>query len=323
MSGRGRAPLLAILAALATGCGGGRPEPPPTEWRSHGPAGPLDPAQFAVLAAEPDPAVVVDEAARARIVATGKPWMIRHEASGIVMLLVPPGDFSMGSPASEPLRDDDELQHRRSIRRAFYLSRTEVTQAEWERVAGANPSFASGVPDHPVAQVRWNDCEAFVAKAGGGLRLPSEGEWEYACRAGAPGEFAGDLREMAWFADNSGDEPIDAQHLWDSTPDRAEYARRIEAAGCRSHPVGLKAPNAWGFHDMHGNAAEWVADAHADYPAGGGSEDYAANSADGKHVIRGGGWKSLAANCRSASRSSNLPGEARAVYGLRVARSAE
>lgn len=319
-----RAWLLAPLAVIASGCEHASPAPAEsgTSWRVPAPAGLAGSPQFTVVAAEPDPAIVVDPAARSRIAATGQAWKIRHEASGIVLLLVPPGEFMMGSPEAEPLRDDDEPRHRRVLGRAFYLSQTEVTQAQWDRIMGARPSAGAVSGDHPVGQVHWHDCQDFLAKAGGGLRLPTEGEWEYACRAGTHDAYAGALAELAWFADNSGDRPVDAQALWDSMPDRAEYARRIMEAGCRPHPVAQKAPNAWGFFDMHGNAAEWVEDAHAGYPADGGSEAFADASPDGKRVLRGGGWKSLAANCRAASRSASLPGAAREVYGLRVARSA-
>ena len=108
---------------------------------------------------------------------------IEHIQSGIVLVLVPAGEFVMGSPRDEEERGDDETQHPVRIEQPFYMGVTEVTQAQWEKVMGSNPSrFQS--PGNPVEQVSWDDCQTFVQKAGGGLRLPSEAEWEYACQIG-------------------------------------------------------------------------------------------------------------------------------------------
>jgi formylglycine-generating enzyme required for sulfatase activity len=267
-----------------------------------------------VLAQRPDPAVVTDAAARARIEATGLPWKVRDKKTGIVLLLCPPGEFMMGSPLSEVGRDFDEAQYRRVIRHAFYLSETEVTQEMWEKVMGANPSYSKGATK-PVEQVSWNDCVRFCESTG--LRLPTEAEWEYACRAGTTGAYAGDLASMAWFADNSGRKPLDAEALskgvWEN------YARTVLDNGCQSRPVRQRKPNAWGLYDMHGNVWEWVEDGYAAYPKGGGTEEAAEGRA---RVSRGGGWSFKASDCRAANRFVIAPmGTDFAIFvGFRVAR---
>ena len=136
----------------------------------------------------------------------------------------------MGSPTSEAGRSDDEAQHRVPITKAFYLSETEVTQEAWQKVRGANQSKYKGA-NNPVEQVSWNDCQKFCQSSG--LRLASESEWEYACRAGTTGAYAGYLASMAWFSDKSGDS---------------------------THPVKQRKPNAWGLYDMHGNVWQWCED---------------------------------------------------------------
>jgi formylglycine-generating enzyme required for sulfatase activity len=244
----------------------------------------------AVVLYDPDPAVVTDAAARARMTATGLPWKVRDNKTGIVMLLCPPGEFTMGSPASEAGRDNDEVQHGRVIRRAFYLSETEVTQESWAKLMGGNPSYFKGAAN-PVESVSWHDCVQFCVMAG--LRLPTEAEWEYACRAGTTGAYAGDLASMAWFDGNS---------------------------GIQSRPVRQRKPNAWGLYDMHGNVWEWVDDHHAPYPTQGGTEEAARTAEGGARVLRGGGWSNSASFCRSADRIYYAPGHANLNIGFRVAR---
>ena len=163
----------------------------------------------------------------------------------------------MGSPASEAGRGNDEAQHRVTITKAFYLSETEVTQESWQKVMGANPSGFNGA-SNPVEQVSWNDCQSFCQSSG--LRLASESEWEYACRAGTTGPYAGDLASMAWFGDNSGNS---------------------------TQPVKQRKPNAWGLYDMHGNVWEWCEDGYAESAS---STQQASTGNVGARVLRGGGW---------------------------------
>jgi formylglycine-generating enzyme required for sulfatase activity len=252
---------------------------------------------FEVLAQDPDPAVVTDAAARERIKATGKPWKIKHEVSGIVMLLVPSGEFLMGSPETEKDRLRNEVQHKRVIRQAFYLSQNEVSRAEWRAIAGSDPGAFKG-DDMPVESVSWENIhDKFVRPSRGFFRLPSEAEWEYACRAGTTTAYS--------FGDTI-------------TKEQACFGNQKPVA-CGSLPA-----NAWGFHEMHGNIWEWVEDAYADeYPKGGGTEEAARTAEGGARVLRGGGWYDDASNCRSAGRFFNAPGSSSIIFGFRVARTSD
>jgi formylglycine-generating enzyme required for sulfatase activity len=243
-----------------------------------------------VIAESPDPSVVTDAQGRARMLATGLPWKVRDRKTGIVMLLCPPGEFMMGSPASEAGRGACETQHRRTIGKAFYLGETEVTQEQWLRVKGENPSYFRAAKN-PVEQVSWDDCQRFCASTG--LRLPSEAEWEYACRAGTTGAYAGPLDAMAWYGVNSGN---------------------------RTHAVASKKVNPWGLFDMHGNVWEWCEDGYGDYPVGAATQTAARAAEVGARVLRGGGWLDYASVCRAAYRFSIAPGHARYYVGFRVAR---
>ena len=204
------------------------------------------------------------------------------------MVYVAPGSFTMGSPESEEDRFDNETQHRVTLTKGYWLGKYEVTQRQWGSVMGNNPSSSKG-PDRPVENVSWEDCQRFIAKVdaearrqfGGGARLPTEAEWEYACRAGTTGPYGGNgnLDDMGWYGGNSGD---------------------------TTHPVGQKLANAWGFHDMHGNVWEWCQDWYGAYQ---GNENDPRGSASGVlRVLRGGGWCDDARDCRSAGRDGCNPG---------------
>jgi formylglycine-generating enzyme required for sulfatase activity len=267
---------------------------------------------FEVLAQDPDPAVVTDADARERMKATGKPWKIRHTASGIVMLLVPPGVFEMGSAEGEQGRKDDELRHRCTIDRPFYLARTEVSQREWKQVFPED-ELRDEDPAKPVDSVSWLDCLNFCSKTRGALRLPSEAEWEYACRAGSTAAYSfgsvinSDEVRCVGFAEGRG-----------ATVD------------CGTLPA-----NAWGFHEMHGNLAEWCQDGYERYPVAGtqlpldgGPEAFDGHLAewDGNRgrpmmprVRRGGHWDTDPLDCRSASRDRDSPGAGDQYVGFRLA----
>jgi len=275
---------VALVAMLATACSSKEPatftstDPGTGDW-------------FEVLAVTPDPAVVTDAEGRARMVATKLPWKVRDRKTGIVMLLCPPGEFMMGSPLVEAGRSDHETQHRRAIRHPFYLSETEVTQEVWQKVMGANPAFFKGAKN-PVERVSWNDCQRFCAATG--LRLPSEAEWEYACRAGTTTAYSfGDTitKEQARFG--SGDGP----------------------ASCGKSPA-----NPWGFHDMHGNVWEWVEDVYADYPKDAGTGEAVVTDEQNARVLRGGSWDSSPYGVRSSFRNSSAPDVTDDYVGFRVAR---
>jgi formylglycine-generating enzyme required for sulfatase activity len=210
---------------------------------------------------------------------------------------VPAGEFVMGSPAAEAGRHDDETQHRVRISRPFYLGVTEVTQAQWVALGGAVRSQAKA-DNLPVAKVSWSDAVAFCRKLsqkeGHRYRLATEAEWEYACRAGAAGPFAGTCKadEMAWHMDNSDDQP---------------------------HAVGAKKPNAWGLYDMHGNVMEWCSDWYAPAPSSSAATDPAGPEQGKYRVARGGSYGHFARACRSAARASFNPAYQLDQLGLRVA----
>ncbi len=187
----------------------------------------------------------------------------------------PPGRFKMGSPEGEPGHNDDEIQHQVTLTKGFWIMETEVTQKQWNAIM-KHKYFRGGYffgDDLPVDNVTWDSCREFCRKTG--LQLPTEAQWEYACRAGSEGAYAGNLDDMAWYKDNHEGKP---------------------------HPVGMKKPNAWGLYDMHGNVSEWCADWYVkDYPL----EDVTdpqTLSGGFLRVSRGGNWISYDEECRSANR---------------------
>jgi formylglycine-generating enzyme required for sulfatase activity len=217
------------------------------------------------------------------------------------LALIPAGKFMMGSPDSEQRRREHEgPQHEVTISKPFYMGVTEVTQAQYEAVMGTNPSnldFKGAT--NPVDTVSWNDaadfCKKLSEKTRQAVRLPTEAEWEYACRAGTAtafsfGDYDSVLGDYAWYTSNSGN---------------------------TTHPVGQKKPNAWGLFDMHGNLWEWCADWYGDYPKGAATDPQGpASGAD--RVLRGGGWSHFPNYCRAAFRSFSSPGARLISGGFRV-----
>ena len=215
------------------------------------------------------------------------------------LVLIPSGEFEMGSPASDKeAKDFEKPRHRVQITRPFYLGATEVTQGQYRAVTGQSPSHFNGSDDLPVEQVSWNDAVGFCSKlseldkvqsGGASYRLPTEAEWEHACRAGSTTRYSfGDdgavLGGFAWHTTNSG-----------STTRR----------------VGRKEPNPWKLYDMHGNVHEWCWDLYA---------DSLGPSQAGGRVSRGGGWGDFPQECRSAARGWSAPGRRVNFLGFRVAR---
>jgi formylglycine-generating enzyme required for sulfatase activity len=249
--------------------------------------------------------------AKAPAVAIGQPI-----SNGVGMRLqpIPAGNFTMGSPKSEKGRNADEQAVKVTISRPFFLAATVVTQGQWRKVMGTEPwrgerSVERGT-DHPAVYVDWNAavafCKALTAAerkagrvaAGAEYRLPTEAEWEYACRAGTTtaysfGASPRRLGEFAWFYGNT------------------EAARQHYA-----HPVGTKKPNPWGLYDMHGNTYEWCADWYAPKLAGG--TDPAGPAKGLSRVLRGGGWGYDPPRCRSADRNKNDPTFSDFSGGFRV-----
>ena len=223
---------------------------------------------------------------------------------GLDMNWIKLGTFIMGSPSDELGREDDEIQHEVTLTQEYWLGKYEVTQAQYEAIMGTNPSKWKGA-DLPVEMVSWNDAMVFCAKlteiekAAGRLpqgyeyTLPTEAQWEYACRAGTTtalnngknlsGEWeCPEMDEVGWYYDNSGK---------------------------KTHPVGQKLPNAWGLYDMHGNVWEWCLDWYPGYEGS-------------NRMVRGGSWCNYAKGCRSANRNSNNPSSSHGSLGFRVPLSA-
>ncbi len=219
----------------------------------------------------------------------------RHRQFGIVMVRVPGGTFTMGSREGENGRRPDEIQHEVSVS-PFLIAKYEVTQEQWAKVTGTTPSRFKKGADLPVKNVSWNDCSVFCEKTG--LTLPTEAQWEYACRAGTSGPCAGtgNLDDMGWYGGNS-----------DS----------------KAHPVGGKEPNDFGLHDMHGNVWEWCRDWYGGYDLpvqhGDGERQVLAEGARYR-VVRGGGFNDSAGVTRSALRNYDTPGLRNNILGLRPAR---
>lgn len=230
-------------------------------------------------------------------------------APGIKMTFCwcPPGNFLMGSPASEEDRGQDEDQVNLTISKGFWMGKTEVTQAQWLAVTKTNPSDFEGT-NLPVDSVNWNDAQEFLQKIdvvlgsvdGWKTMLPTEAQWEYAARAGNSWLYSGGDRidEVAWYGGNS---------------------------GSRTHPVGMKKANAWGLQDMSGNVSEWCSDWY-DQKLMGGADSTVASSDSGQvpgalRVFRGGSWYFNAYNCRVAKRIPYSPKFSNGIIGFRVVRS--
>jgi formylglycine-generating enzyme required for sulfatase activity len=216
-----------------------------------------------------------------------------HEKTGIVFVECPAGSFVMGSPES----DDEKPPHEVTFAKPFLIAKTEVTQAQWQKVMGGNPSKFQKGGDHPVEQVSWDDCQGFLKKTG--LRLPSESQWEYACRAGSTGKWC------------CGDDESRLKEY-------ADYGRNYSEG---HQPVAKRKPNAWGIHDMHGSVWEWCQDGwHNSYqgaPADGSAWDGGPGAS--LRVFRGGSFDDVARYCRSAIRRRLSPGDRSRYLGFRPA----
>ncbi|WP_207691606.1 SUMF1/EgtB/PvdO family nonheme iron enzyme [Desulfonema limicola] len=229
---------------------------------------------------------------------------------GMKFVYIEPGSFMMGSPENEPGRDSDETRHRVTLTKGFYMQTTEVTQGQWRAVMGSSPSYFKNCGDNcPVETVSWEYVQEFIKKLNrkegiDKYRLPTEAEWEYSARAGNKTAFAnGQITEK-----ECGKEPNLDKMGW--------YCGN---AGSKTHPVGQKKPNDWGLYDMHGNVYEWCMDWKSDYPSGD-VIDPAGPSEGSSRVYRGGAWSRYAQSCRSANRSSNLPGKRNSRLGFRLLR---
>ncbi len=213
----------------------------------------------------------------------------------IEMVSIPNGTFNMGSTSSES--NEDECPMHTVALSTFQIGKYEVTQGQWKAVMGSNPAHFPKGDNYPVENVSWDDAQAFIQKlnamTGKRFRLPTEAEWEYACRAGTSGERYGNLDAIAWHSSNS---------------------------GASTHPVGQKKANAWGLFDMLGNVLEWCQDWYGLY-----SSDFKAKPAGptsgSRRVNRGGSWIPIPStrHMRAARRNSCVPNFRNASLGLRLA----
>ncbi|MBI3800780.1 MAG: SUMF1/EgtB/PvdO family nonheme iron enzyme [Deltaproteobacteria bacterium] len=219
---------------------------------------------------------------------------------GMELVLIPAGEFRMGA---EYGGDNEKPAHLVRLSRPFYLGKYPVTQAQWEAVMGTNPSHFTDDPSLPVENVPWSDVQEFLRRLSekkGGIpyRLPTEAEWEYAARAGAVtsycfGDSSGQLREYAWYGENSGN---------------------------RTHPVGQRKPNAWGLCDVHGNVSEWIQDWYdASYYQRSPGEDPRGPEKGQDRVVRGGSWNDVPWVVRVSYRFRSDPGYRRGGVGFRCA----
>ncbi len=233
----------------------------------------------------------------------GKLGKIQGPLPDMEFVLIPGGSFMMGSPLNESGRGSDEGPQHNVTTQPIYMMTTEVTQAQWKVVMGNNPSRFKG-DNRPVENVSWNDCQQFIAKLnqtdpGKGYRLPTEAEWEYACRAGTTTRFHSgysemDLAKAGWYGENSRN---------------------------TTHPVGTKTPNSWGLYDMHGNVWEWCEDWYHRRYYRAPSNGTAWISGGGTYrVLRGGSWDFYEQSCRSANRDGNDLDIRRYIYGFRCVR---
>lgn len=255
----------------------------------------------------PDPAIVTSATLRNAITATGYPWRVRDNGTNIEMVLIPPGTFNMGCSASNAwgCASDEIPVHSVTLTNAFYLGRYEVTQAQWQAKMGSNPSTFQGQadsPSRPVERVSWTTIQNFLTATG--MRLPTEAEWEYAYRAGTTTAFHG----FTGYLNGTNDDALVGNIAWYDANSNSQ-----------TRPVGGKAANGFGLHDMLGNVWEWCNDWYGDYSSA--AQTNPAGSASGTYrVLRGGSWIYYSDFVRSSDRDVSSPGGTNFFIGFRVAR---
>ena len=218
---------------------------------------------------------------------------------GMEFVLIPAGTFRMGSPYLDAEAPDNEKPaHRVTISPPFLLGRYPVTQTQWTAVMGNNPSLFKNNPNHPVESVSWDDVQTFLRKLNEqegkeDYRLPTEAQWEYACRAGTEtSRYHSEVNAIAWYLGNSNDQ---------------------------TQPVGQKLPNTWGLYDMLGNVWEWCQDGARTYTADTAVDPMGPIGADALRVVRGGSWYDSARGVRAAYRHAVLSNLRNDFLGFRCA----
>ena len=265
---------------------------------------PPPPSWCIVLEQAPNVTVVPDATLRTAIAATNLPWRVRDTGTGIEMVLIPPGTYIRGCSASNShgCNGDESPAHQVTLTQAFYLSRTEVTQAQWVAKMGSNPSWFTGDTSRPVEAVSWNDIQPFCSATG--MRLPTEAEWEYAYRAGTTTAFHG----MPEYPNGTNDDDQVGVIAWSSSD-----------SGNQTRPVADKCTNGFGLYDMSGNVWEWCQDWYGAYASGAQTNPTGPGSG-GYRVLRGGSWYDPSDRCRASSRRGGLPDDINIMFGFRVAR---
>ncbi len=244
----------------------------------------------------------------AHLVAPGPADFYIEPVTGMVLVAVRPGSFMMGSVAEEPGRNDDEYLHRVTITHLFYVGQHEVTQTEWKRVMGSNPSYFTDCERCPVEQVDFLQVNDFLSRisagnAAMGFRLPTEAEWEYVCRAGSSTPFNTGAQLTTAQAN------VDTRYGTAGSEDGAAYEKTL--------PAGKFPPNKWGLYDMHGNVWEWTNDWYGPY-APRLENDPRGPDAGQRKVIRGGSWRFDANSARCGLRYTHAPQDKGPGVGFRV-----
>jgi formylglycine-generating enzyme required for sulfatase activity len=237
-------------------------------------------------------------------------WMsVQYRGVRQQLRWIPPGTFRMGSPPGEAERSNDEIQHEVTLTQGFWLADTACTQALWQAVMGSNPSRFTGA-ERPVERVNWEEVQGFLERLNAALaddafRLPTEAEWEYACRAGTTTPF--------WF----GAQITPAQVNYDGNYPYAGGRRGVYRA--ETVPVTALPCNGWGLYQMHGNVWEWCQDWYGTYPSRP-VTDPVGPAAGENRVLRGGSWFNYGRSVRSAVRFAFHPGSRSDDIGFRLAR---
>jgi formylglycine-generating enzyme required for sulfatase activity len=258
-----------------------------------------------------------------KVFSPSRPLILTLPNNQIIELVeIPAGSFMMGSDGNHW----EKPIHKVTLK-GFRMGKYPITQKQYKAVMGNNPSYFQEDENCPVERVSWNDavsfCEKLSEMTGEAVRLPTEAEWEYACRAGSSGRYCfGDdpkqLENYAWYANNSGDKSLDAVHL--RRTDKDNYIKNLMLNKCKTHPVGKKEPNEWGLYDMHGNVCEWCEDLW--------HESYESAPTDGSawtegiyqeiRSLRGGSWVNSDFYCRSANRAKCVADLRLKFIGFRV-----